>query len=102
MANETIDNILDFLDKIKEEGEVTLKFRKKDKSIRVMRCTLDLDKIPKKDQPSDINLSKIMRLVVQNKVIHVYDLDKKGWRSVPYDRTEWLETKSNKRFSIKK
>ena len=79
-----------------------LKFEKKsDGSTRIMKCTLDFALIPKKDYPDkNINIPKILRLMQRSKIIHVYDLEKKGWRSVPFDKVEYLKT-ADKMYKIK-
>jgi len=90
-----------FWKKVYEEKEVIIKFIKKDKTNRIMRCTLDFKKIPVKDQPKSVNIEVILRLIQKNKIMHVYDLDKKAWRSVPFDRVEYMDTK-NRRYFTKK
>lgn len=57
-------------------GPVTVTFKKKDGSLRVMNCTLEAEKLPpveiKEDsKPKKENLD----------VISVYDIDAQGWRS---------------------
>ena len=96
-----IKDATDFLDKIRNNDEVRIMFRKKDKSQRVMRCTLTFDKIPKRDHPKDVNISKILKLLNEKGILHVYDLDSKGWRSVTFKTVVWLETPDIKYF-IKK
>lgn len=88
-----IDTAIGFWRKMKDEGEVTVKFEKKDGSTRIMRCTLDFSRIPKKDYPKtkSIDMAKILTLVQNNKVIRVYDLEKSAWRSVPIDKVEYLK-----------
>ena len=102
MADNVIDNAIEFLNKLRGGGIVTIKFQKQDGSIRVMRCTLDFDEIPIQDRPKDVNLPKILHLLNSKKIVHVYDVEKKGWRSVPFDRSEWIETPDKKRYSIKR
>lgn len=104
MADEdnVITSAIAFYEKIKAEDEVTVKFRKLNGAERVMRCTLDFSKIPNNQKPKDVNMASIFKLVTQHKIVHVYDLDKKDWRSVPFDRSEWVETQDNVRFRIKK
>ncbi len=80
--------------------EATIKFIKKDNSERIMRCTLDFSKIPQKDKPKSVNFPKILKLIQKNKIMHVYDLDKKGWRSVPFERAEYVDT-PDRRYYIK-
>ena len=114
-----IDNAIEFWEIIRKEGIVTVMFEKKseinkaigarygefekksDCSTRIMKCTLDFTKIPKKDHPSkNINIPKILKLMQRSKIIHVYDLEKKGWRSVPFDKVEYLKT-PDKMYKIK-
>jgi len=97
-----LQNAIDFYQKIKGEEEVTVKFRKIGGAVRIMRCTLDFDKIPDGKKPKDVNMAKIFSLVQKHGMVHVYDLDKKDWRTVPFKTSEWLETSDNTRFKIKK
>lgn len=97
----TIDTATEFLDKIRDEEEVNIRFTKQDGTLRNMRCTLSFKKIPKSNHPKGFNLSKVLKLLNKNRILHVYDLDKQGWRSVPFDRTEYVETR-NLRFKIKR
>ena len=101
MADDVIKNAIEFLEVIRAEDEVTIKFRKKNNEERIMRCTLNFSKIPKDQHPKDVNLAKILKLINQHKILHVYDLDKKEWRSIPFDRSEWLRT-TEKQYSIRK
>ena len=66
-----------------------------------MRATLDFSKIPEKDKPKKVDVPQILKLIQKNKIIHVYDLEKKAWRSVPFDRVDWLQTPT-RRFVMKK
>ncbi len=103
MVDENIlQNAIDFYQKIKGENEVTVKFRKINGAVRIMRCTLDFDKIPDNQKPKDVNMAKIFSLVQKHGMVHVYDLDKKDWRTVPFNTSEWLETPNHTRFRIKK
>jgi len=99
------DNVLssaiDFYQKIKAEDEVRIKFRKLSGEERIMRCTLDFSKVPNNKKPKDVNIGKILKLVQDHKMVHVFDLDIGDWRTVPFDRSEWLET-DTARFRIKK
>ncbi len=83
-----------------DSDEVTIKFIKKDKTVRIMRATLNFKKIPKKDHPKSVNIQKILKLIQTSKIMHVYDLDKKGWRSVPFQTVEWMDTPV-RRYKIK-
>jgi hypothetical protein len=97
-----LQNAIDFYQKIKSEEEVTVKFRKINGAVRIMRCTLDFDKIPNNKIPKDVNMAKIFSLVQKHGMVHVFDLDKKDWRTVPFKTSEWVETKDNIRFRVKK
>lgn len=83
---------MEFWNRIYQGGEVTVKFEKKDGTTRIMRCTLDFARIPKKDYPKkNINVPQILKLLQNSKIVHVYDLDEKGWRSVPVDKVEYID-----------
>lgn len=86
--------------KLNTEKEVLLKFQKADGNTRFMRCTLDFTKIPKLDHPKKVDLPNIIKLLQNSGIMHVYDLDKKGWRSVPFMRVEYLKTRGGKQFKI--
>ena len=98
----TLQNAIDFYQKIKSEDEVTVKFRKLNGAVRIMRCTLDFSKIPSNQIPKDVNMDKIFSLVQRYGMVHVYDLDKKDWRTVPFERSEWVETPEKIKYRIKK
>lgn len=83
------------------EPEVIVKFEKKNKTERIMRCTLDFKKVPVPDRPKSINVPKILDLIQKHKIIHVYDLDKMGWRSVPFEKIEYVDT-VDKRYYVRK
>lgn len=93
---------LQFWQKVYEEKEVIIKFKKKDGTERLMRATLDFSKIPEKDKPKNVNIKQILKLIQLNKIMHVYDLDKKGWRSVPFDSVEYMDTTDKRYFTKKK
>lgn len=95
-----ITSAIDVLEKIKAEGKVKVKFVKKDKTDRIMLCTLDFEKIPKENRPKNVSISAILKLIRDNEILHVYDLEKKGWRSIPINRLEWLKV-GGKTYSIK-
>ena len=96
-----ITTALQFWKKIYEEKDVVIKFTKKDGTERIMRATLDFTKIPKPDHPKGVNIQQILKLIQKNKIMHVYDLEKKAWRSVPFERVEYMDTPS-KRYFVKK
>lgn len=101
LDTDTIVSAVQFWKKVYDEKEVIIRFTKKDGSNRIMKCTLDFTKIPKRDYPKSVNLEKILKLIQKNKIMHVYDLNKKAWRSVPFDRVEWMDTKDRRYYTKK-
>ena len=97
---DTITSAIDFLTRISEEDVVIVKFKKIDGTDRIMRCTLNFARIPKEHKPKGISLKDILSLIKKNKILRVYDIEKMGWRSVPFDRTEYLKT-NTKMYSIR-
>jgi hypothetical protein len=101
--HEVIRSAVEFWEKLYQVGEAKVKFVKKDGTIRIMRCTLDFKKIPKTQHPKSVNMPKILKLMQQSGIIHVYDLEKKDWRSVPFKQVDWLELEGdqNRRYKIR-
>ena len=60
-----------------------------------MKCTLDFTRIPKDKRPKGIDLVKILVKIQKSKTLSVFDLEKQDWRSIPFERLEYLRTKSN-------
>lgn len=98
-AEEQIRNAVKFWETLYEAGEGKVRFIKKSGVARTMNCTLDFDKIPQRHHPKSVNMAKILKLMQKNGIIHVYDLDKKDWRSVPFATVDWIET-PNQRYKI--
>jgi len=96
-----ISSAIDFLKKIKAEDFVIINFIKQDGSVRIMKCTLNFDKIPKDERPKKIDIVQILKLLDENGILHVFDIEKIAWRSVPFNRVQWLQTPSNVKFTIK-
>jgi hypothetical protein len=90
-----------FWKKIYDEKIVFIRFTKANGIDRIMKCTLDFTKIPKDDYPKSVNIDRILKLIQKNKVMNVYDLEKKGWRSVPFERVIYMDTKT-KRYYVQK
>jgi len=68
-----------FFDRIKEilrEQEIKITFTKKDGTERVMRCTLDPNKLPVQESTETSTTRK-----VSTETMAVFDLDVQGWRS---------------------
>jgi hypothetical protein len=97
---EIIKDIVRFLEVIKTEKIVSIKFIKKDGSERIMKCTLDFGIIPKAQHPKEINLLKILKTMQNTGILHVFDVEKKEWRSVPFQSVEWLVTPEKKMYQI--
>jgi hypothetical protein len=96
-----ISSAIEFWNKLYEAGEGIVKFTKKgDGAVRIMKCTLDFSRIPQTQHPKTVNMAKILKLMQQNGIIHVYDLEKKEWRSVPFRTSDWLEV-NDTRFKIR-
>jgi hypothetical protein len=95
-----IQSAMDFWNKIYNEGDATIKFLKKDGSIRIMKCTLDFEKIPANKYPKKVDMAKILKRMQQNGIINVFDLEKNDWRSVPFKQIDWVETEKQ-RYKIR-
>jgi len=88
----TITDALDFFNKINSSNKVTVKFVKKDNTMRIMNCTLDFEIIPRDKRPKNVNVPRILSDIKKYGLLRVYDLDKQDWRSIPFTRVEYLET----------
>jgi len=87
-----IQNAIQFWHKLNTEtNPVRIKFKKKDGSTRFMRCTLNFQKIPEIDKPKKVDIPKILKLMQNSGILHVYDVEKRGWRSVPFNNIEYLQ-----------
>jgi len=94
---------VEFWEKLYAADEAKVKFVKKDGTIRIMHCTLNFTKIPKTQHPKTVNMPKILKLMQSSGIIHVYDLEKKEWRSVPFKQVDWMELDGDQqqRFKIR-
>jgi hypothetical protein len=99
---DVLTNALDFWKKIYEAKEVQIRFLKKNGEIRYMRATLDFTKIPVEKRPKKVDMVSIIKMVREKGIIRVYDLEKKDWRSVPFQEVTWLKTSDNKTFRVMK
>jgi len=89
---EVIQNAIQFWHKLNtEEDAVRIKFQKKDGTTRFMKCTLNFQKIPAVDHPKKVDLPRILKLMQNSGILHVYDLEKRGWRSVPFNDVEYIQ-----------
>lgn len=99
--SDVIVSAIQFWKKVYDEKQVIIRFTKQDGSDRIMKCTLDFNQIPKRDHPKQVNIQQILKLIQKNKIMHVYDLNLKAWRSVPFERIEWMDTK-DRRYYVKR
>jgi hypothetical protein len=76
--------------KLLKEKVVTIKFKKKDESIRKMVCTLSEDYLPDVEEAIE-NQEKKKKKENPN-TIPVWDLEKLGWRSFRVDSVVEYET----------
>ena len=96
---EVIQNALQLWTKLNTEDETMIKFTKKDGNIRFMKATLNFQRIPNVDHPKKVNLPKILKLMQNSGILHVYDLEKRAWRSVPFNTVEYIEA-GNRRYKV--
>ena len=77
--------------KLLKQKVVTIKFKKKDDSVRKMVCTLSEDYLP---EPEDIVEGKEKKIKKENpNTLPVWDLEKLAWRSFRVDSV--VEYESN-------
>ena len=96
----------DWVRSLLEVAEITVTFVKADGSLRDMRCTLDLDKIPPQP-PRELNKAPVDGIVREDREIaaliepeenhtqKVFDLDAGAWRSFRYDRLKKVSATMN-------
>lgn len=76
------DNKTELIEKLKT-SEVTVSFKKKDGTIRDMKCTLMESKIPKNEVANTSDVTKQRKK--NEEVLAVFDLEKNEWRSFRWD-----------------
>ena len=69
----------DWLITLLRERSVEILFTKKDGSDRLMKCTLQEDKIPAENAPKGVERAK------NDEVLAVFDVEKSAWRSFRWD-----------------
>jgi hypothetical protein len=75
--------------KLLEEEVLEVTFIKLDGDKRVMTCTLKEDIKPKATKTDPLSQEKVRK--VSDKVVSVWDVNAKGWRSFRYERVEKVE-----------
>lgn len=79
--------------KLLKEKVVTVKFKKKDDSIRKMVCTLSEDYLPE-SEPEPLTEGEVKKTKKENaNTLPVWDLEKLAWRSFRVDSV--VEYESN-------
>lgn len=99
VETEIIQNAIQFWNKLRSDDKCKVKFQKKDGTIRFMICTLNFQLIPPIHHPKKMNISKSLKLMQNNDIIHVYDIEKEGWRSITFTRVEYIEV-GKKRYMV--
>lgn len=75
-TDEGSDLFFERLKEIMRKQDITITFTKKDGTERVMRCTLDPNKLPVQENTNTNSTRKI-----STETMSVFDLDAQGWRS---------------------
>ena len=75
----------DWLITLLRERPVEILFTKKDGSDRLMKCTLQEEKIPAENAPKGAERAK------NDEVLAVFDVEKSAWRSFRWDRLKRIE-----------
>lgn len=99
---EPLSDAIDFLRICTTEKEVIVKFTKKDGTIRILRGTLDFTQIPNNKKPKNVNLVKILTKIKKSQILSIFDLEKQEWRSIPFDRLEYVQTSTKKIYKIER
>ena len=91
----TLGAAMYFLDKLKKGDVIEVEFVKQNNEKRVMKCTLNFNKIPPDKRPKKTSLQEILTQVTKNKILRVFDLEKNDWRSVPFKSLILRKRKNN-------
>lgn len=89
-ASDTEQKIIrDWVRSLLQSTVVTVEFVKSDGSLRVMNCTLDVDKVPHR-VPTTVSIDGLPRKRQEpdENVQTVFDVDLQQWRSFRYDRLQ--------------
>jgi hypothetical protein len=95
----TLGAAMYFLDKLKKGDIIEVEFTKQNNEKRVMRCTLNFNRIPPDKRPKKTSLQEILTQVTKNKILRVFDLGKNDWRSVPFKSLVYKEKTEQQRGS---
>jgi len=80
----TLGAAMYFLDKLQKNDLVEVEFIKKNGERRVMKCTLNFNKIPPDKKPKKTSLQEILKQMTKNEILRVFDTEKNDWRSLPF------------------
>ena len=67
--------------------------------ITIMVPTNNVDRVGLRCLIKKRDIPKILKLMQNSGILHVYDVDKKGWRSVPFNNVEYLQA-GNRTYKI--
>ena len=98
--NEIISTAVQFRQRMRQEDYVKLKFIKKNLEERIMKATLNFERIPRQFRPKNVDLPRILTQLDKHKQLRVFDLEKQGWRTVPFESVEWVEDRLGARFRL--
>jgi len=98
---EILENAIDFLGMLSDDEFVKIFFVKKNGEKRLMKATLNFQKIPKEFHPKGFNLQGILKKMKSSNVLSVFDLEKLGWRSVKLDAIISIVSSKNKMLEYK-
>ena len=76
--------------KLLKDKVVTIKFKKKDDTVRKMICTLSEDYLPEREDKGEIKEAKTKK--ENPNTLPVWDLEKSAWRSFRVDSVVEYET----------
>jgi hypothetical protein len=80
----TIGAAMYLLNELQKNKIIEVEFIKQNGEKRVMKCTLDFDRIPTDKKPKKTSLQEMLKQITKNKILRVFDVEKNDWRSVPF------------------
>ena len=90
MSPEQLDKFKEVTKKyLREEDEVKVIFKKKDGTLREMKCSLKAGVVPPATKEDPASQKKVR--TISDEVCVVYDVEKEGWRSFRWDSVNLVE-----------
>lgn len=80
----TIGAAMHLLNELQKNKIIEVEFVKQNGEKRIMKCTLDFDKIPVDKKPKKTSLQEMLKQITKNQILRVFDVEKNDWRSVPF------------------